>query len=443
MVPPVQYGGDEVSAIVLDIGSYTTRAGYAGEDCPKTVFPTTFATVPPSTPDGTPSFVHGNNVHLWRPHAIHSNPISDGIPSDWDAISRVLDHAFRDRMRLDTLEDYPLLVTEASWNTKANREKMIELAFEQWNVPAYYSVDRAVMTAFASGKGSAMVLDVGDELTSVVPIYDGFVLRKAIQKQPLAGSLLSDILLDSLKSQTPPIPIVPQFLVKSKEPVEPNQPAKAQLRDERKYEEGNEEGVTSPSYYKSQETRVMHEFKETACEVLPTAYDQTFAASKPSRPFEFPDGFNSYFGTVRMTTPEVLFNPKTYLPPSFESLSLPSSSSTVASHPYSALQPISQLVHNALFQIDPDLHSTLMSNVVVTGGTSLMQGFTDRLQTELTGLAGAMKLKIHAPSSYAERVYSSWLGGSILASLGTFHQLWIGKEEYQEMGKSVIHRRAK
>lgn len=144
MVPPVQYGGDEVSAIVLDIGSHTTRAGYAGEDCPKAVFPTAYAA---TTRGETTTYAHGNNLNLYRPHAIHANPISDGLITDWEALSRTLDHAFRDRMRLESLKDFPLLVTEASWNTRENREKMVEVAFEQWDTPAYYSVDKAVMSA--------------------------------------------------------------------------------------------------------------------------------------------------------------------------------------------------------------------------------------------------------------------------------------------------------
>lgn len=119
---------------------------YAGEDCPKTVFPTSYASVP--GPDGdAPTYTHGAGAHLWRPHAVLQNPISDGLVTDWDALSRTMDHAFRDRMRLPSLEDYPLLATEPSWNTKPNREKMVELAFEEWNAPAYYAVDRAVMSA--------------------------------------------------------------------------------------------------------------------------------------------------------------------------------------------------------------------------------------------------------------------------------------------------------
>lgn len=82
------------------------------------------------------------------------------------------------------------------------------------------------------------------------------------------------------------------------------------------------------------------------------------------------------------------------LTPQFADLPLPTSPSTIPSHPYSALQPIDRLVANTLVQIDPDLHATLLSNVVVTGGTTLIPGFLERLNQELTTLAGGVKLKI-------------------------------------------------
>ena len=117
---------------------------YAGEDSPKTVFPTSYSTIPGSDP---PQYAHGNSIHLYRPNAIHSNLVSDGLISDWPALRRTLDHAFRDRMRLPDLSEHPLLVTEASWNTKENKEKMCEVAFEEWKTPAYYAVDKSVMSS--------------------------------------------------------------------------------------------------------------------------------------------------------------------------------------------------------------------------------------------------------------------------------------------------------
>lgn len=119
---------------------------YAGEDCPKTVFPTIYSTIPPLTSTDSPQYSHGNSLNLYRPRSIHSSPIQDGLITDWDAVSRIFNHTFHDRMRLEKLTDFPLLVTESSWNTKENREKMIELCFEQWDCPAFYSVDKAVMS---------------------------------------------------------------------------------------------------------------------------------------------------------------------------------------------------------------------------------------------------------------------------------------------------------
>ncbi|TNY18285.1 actin family [Rhodotorula diobovata] len=437
----MQYGGDEVGAVVLDIESGSVRAGYAGEDAPKCVFPTAYATLPASDPAQPPTHVHGNAIHLYRPHATISNFVHDGIVTDWDAAGRAIDHALRDRLRLKSLDEFPLLATEPSWNTKDNKEKMVELAFETWQTPAYYAVDKAVMSAFAAGKGSALIVDIGDELTTVTPVYDGFVLRKAIQKQPTGGALLSEVLLGQLRAAN--IPVTPHYLVKTKEPVEPGQPAKATLRDERQPNPSDPDAPTTPSYHRLQEMRLMHEVKEAVCEVLTPQWDDAAAAAKATRPFEFPDGFNTYIGTQRLSTPEILFSPQTFLPPDFTSRPLPPSASTIPSHPYSALQPLSRLIQSTLVQVDPDLQATLLANVVVTGGTTLVPGFVDRLQNELGAVAPGTKVKIHAPASAAERTHTSWLGGSILASLGTFHQLWIGKDEYQEIGTSVVHRRAK
>jgi hypothetical protein len=120
---------------------------YAGEDTPKCVFPTPYVSVPSSSPDSPPSYVHGNGIHLYRPNATVHSFISDGIVTDWDAASRAIEHAFSERMRLKNLEEYPFLSTEVSWNTKENKEKMCELAFEKWGTPAYYAVDKAVMSA--------------------------------------------------------------------------------------------------------------------------------------------------------------------------------------------------------------------------------------------------------------------------------------------------------
>ncbi len=106
---------------------------------------------------------------------------------------------------------------------------------------------------------------------------------------------------------------------------------------------------------------------------------------------------------------------------------------------------INQLLATALNACDPDLRATLLNHVVLTGGGSLLSGFADRLNNELIRMFGGGKqvyisiicliqssqVKLQAAGSHLERRYGGWLGGSILASLGTFHQLWISKEEWK------------
>jgi len=87
------------------------------------------------------------------------------------------------------------------------------------------------------------------------------------------------------------------------------------------------------------------------------------------------------------------------------------------------------------------MRQVLMGNVVLAGGGSLFAGLGERLNNEL--VRNFPHVKIHAPGNPTERRYGGWLGGSILASLGTFHQLWISREEWQEHGKPIVAQRCK
>lgn len=136
----------------------------------------------------------------------------------------IWDTTFRHLLRV-TPTDHPLLCTEPAWNTTENREKLAELAFETFDFPAFYLAKDAVMTAFSVGRATALVLDSGAGVTSAVPVYDGYVLKKGILRQSIAGDLLTRQILDNLET-----PVVPAYQVASKKPVEAGQPANAELR---------------------------------------------------------------------------------------------------------------------------------------------------------------------------------------------------------------------
>jgi actin-related protein len=100
---------------------------------------------------------------------------------------------------------------------------------------------------------------------------------------------------------------------------------------------------------------------------------------------------------------------------------------------------IHETTYNSIMKCDVDIRKDLYSNIVMSGGTTMYPGIADRMQKEITALApSSMKIKIVAPP---ERKYSVWIGGSILASLSTFQQMWVSKQEYDESGPSIVHRK--
>ena len=100
---------------------------------------------------------------------------------------------------------------------------------------------------------------------------------------------------------------------------------------------------------------------------------------------------------------------------------------------------IHEKTYQSIMKCDMDIRSDLYSNIVLSGGTTMFPGMADRMQKEITALSPpTMKIKIIAPP---ERKYSVWIGGSILASLSTFQQMWISRQEYDESGPSIVHRK--
>merc|ERR1739847_64111 len=100
---------------------------------------------------------------------------------------------------------------------------------------------------------------------------------------------------------------------------------------------------------------------------------------------------------------------------------------------------IHEACYNSIMKCNSDIRRDLYANIVLSGGSTMYPGIADRMHKEITSLAPpTMKIKIIAP---AERKYSVWIGGSILASLSTFQQMWITKQEYDECGPSIVHRK--
>ena len=250
--------------------------------------------------------------------------------------------------------------------------------FETFQTPGIHIAIQAVLSLYASGRCSGIVLDSGDGVSHVVPIYEGYCLPHNIARLNLAGRDVTDYLAKIL-------------------------------------------GEGGYSFMTSAEWEIVRDIKETHCYValdFKRELESSSFAYRTQKSYMLPDGQIIHIGKERFTAPEILFKPSLI---GMES------------------DGIHKTTYNSIKKCDIDTRSVFYSNIVLSGGSTMYPGISDRMEIEISSFAPKRsKVRVITPPEN-ERKYSVWIGGSILCSLPSFHPMWVTKQEYEEFGPSIIH----
>jgi len=367
----------EVRAIIIDNGSGFIKAGLSGDYVPRSIFSSIIGCPRNAGVFEVKDYYIGDKAQSQRDVLKLKYPIEGGVVTNWDNMEKIWHYTFYNELYV-VPEEHPVLLTEGAMNPKANREKMTQMMFETFKVPAMYLENPAVLSLYASGCVTGIVLEIGDGVCQAVPVYEGYALSHAIIRSDIAGRDLTQYLRRSLT----------KYL----------------------------------DYFStSAELETVRDIKEKLCYValdFDAELEKAFLSSEIVKKYELPDGQVITVGNERFRCAECLFQPELC---------------------YEDYPGVHEMLFNSIMKCKKDIQNDLYSNIVLSGGSTMFEGMPERLQKEMTALAPpTQKVRIVAPP---ERKYSAWIGGSILACLSTFQQMCVSKEEYDEKGPAIVHRK--
>ncbi|KAF0979068.1 hypothetical protein FDP41_002138 [Naegleria fowleri] len=389
----------------MDNGSFMTKAGFAGDPSPLCVFPTIVGRPLQQRSNmsygmkKTPCFV-GDEPSRKGP-VQWDCPLSRGVIHNFQDMEIIWRHTFVNELRVE--DPFVVLLSETPLHPKANREKTTQIMFESFQVRALFVCNQAVLALFAhSGRTTGMVLDSGESVSHSVPVYEGHALKHAVTRVEMGGN---EVTLQLCK-----------------------------LLGERGFS-FRTSGV---------EKELVREIKQKLCDVMPSLLDfelemkkhdkeDSFISNNPrstmGKSYELPDGRILTIGSERFRCTEILFQPSLL---DSEMVSEKSCSSPEGLH--------EALVHS-ISKCDLECRREFYSNIILSGGNTLFPGMPERIRQELVQMAPpSMQIEVVASP---ERKYSVWIGGSMLASMTTCFKsttcMW--KEEYDEIGPSLVHRK--
>lgn len=391
------------ASVVLDIGSLNVRAGFSGEEAPRASFQ---SCVGLPRHDGLPASLLGFEADIVAGDAAAVAggmlrlrwPVHKGHVQDAEALEQLLWHTLYTQLEV-VPERTPLQLVVPHDQTRAAREQLAELLFEQFSTPMFGLLNSAAATAYAAGVVSGLILDSGASRTTVAAVSEGYVAQHSARASDVAGEVLTEELLRALRGRGYPL--------------------------------------TTPA-----DRRLVERAKEEGCAVsLDLAADlaalDALGGADPSVSFALPDDETLHLFDHRFRVPELLFDPAPWPGAAAARPSTPTGYSATNAPCQAPLRGWGQTVLDVAAACPPYLQPSLTERVVLGGGTTLLAGAGARLQRELV-TAGAPTKVI----ALADRAHAAWTGASIWASSADPATSQLSKADWHEHGESIIHRYA-
>ncbi|XP_069502832.1 actin-5-like [Ambystoma mexicanum] len=324
-------------AVIVDNGSGLCKSGLAGEKAPRSVLSTIVGRPRESLVmlgGDRKQYYVGDEAQAKRGILTLKYPMEHGIVTSWDDMEKVWRYVYEQQLKVNSRER-PVLLTEAPLNPLQNREKMTQVMFESFGVPAMYVAVQAMLALYAAGNTTGVVLDSGDGVTHSVPMYDGHCLPHSISRLDFAGR---DITM-----------YFQRLLMQS-----------------------------GYSYLSTPGREIVRDIKESLCYI---AIDPNKEINKTPeeihRVYQLPDGHCMHIGAQLFQAPEALFAPI------LAGVAEPG---------------IPQMILSSVMKSDKDIHAHLFSNVVLAGGSTLFPGIDRRLLIEIQQQApNGVFIQIYAP----------------------------------------------
>ncbi len=363
------------TTVVLDIGQFSTKAGFAGRDSPSATF-LTMVGEPKYQQVGMladKQFYVGDSISDALGLYKISNPIQNGRINDWVLFEKILDYVFY-VLRVDPSLCSVIYAVHPQF-TDDDKRKLYQLLFEKYQVQRVYFAIDAMLTLYAGGFTTGLVVDVAESSTRVVPYYEGFLVNPGVRIENVGGADLTRFMSWHLQQ-------------------------------------------AGFKFETSGEKQLVRTIKEKSCFVS-LDYDTDLKNyTNFNKNFRLPDGEQIVLNRQRFQVPELLFNPMIF---------------------NMEVQPIVKEIIDSINSCDLDTRPALLNNIFLTGGSSMFTNLDLRLEHEIeVALAQthqeAPNIRIFAPK---ERMFSAWVGGSILANIPEFQKSWITRVSYFKNGSPI------